>query len=48
MKITVVSPPLDRFLCGRQEEKNSLALDYISQGMNLKADIQLYVSWREN
>lgn len=48
MKITVVSSPLDRFLCGRQVEKNALAVDYISRGVNLKADIHFYVSWRKN
>lgn len=48
MKITVISSPLDRFLCGRQVEKNAFAVDYISRGVNLKADIHFYVSWGEN
>lgn len=43
MKITVVSSPLDRFLCARQEGKNTLAVDYVSRDMNLKADIHFCV-----
>lgn len=47
-KLQLSHPPLDTFLCGRQVEKNALRVDYISRGVNLKADIHFYVSWRKN
>lgn len=55
MKIAVVSSPLDRFLCGRQVEKNALTVDYISRGVNLKANSffmslggEINLCWRKN
>lgn len=55
MKIAVVSSLLDRFLCGRQVEKNALTVDYISRGVNLKANSffmslggEINLCWRKN